>query len=158
MKNFYTQCIISYDKNYDNKEFLMNFINNFNIGEKLINNQDGLTVLLAELHSNGIETFFRMDTEEIDDLPYKYIPSIRTSSISKHNEKSALLEFELSKEKLSGKGYFRNEDEYNKYLQIQKDIIEKYKNILKLFFSSYTVQIIIKSIVWLNPLLKLKEN
>jgi len=54
----------------------MNFINNFNISERLSNSQDGLTVLFAELNNNSIEPFFRMDTEDIDGLPYKNIPSI----------------------------------------------------------------------------------
>jgi len=76
MKNFYTQCINSYNKNYNDTELLMNFINNFNISERLSNSQDGLTVLFAELNNNSIEPFFRMDTEDIDGLPYKNIPSI----------------------------------------------------------------------------------
>jgi len=134
MKNFYTQCINSYNKNYDDTELLMNFINNFNISERLSNSQDGLTVLFAELNNNAIGPFFRMDTEEINDLPYKYIPSIKSIPFSNWIEKSALLEFELSKEGLSGKGNFRSEDDYNKYLQGEKDIIEKYKKCIKNIF------------------------
>ena len=139
MKNLYTQCISSYNKNNDNMEILMKFINNFNISEKL-SNHDGLTVLLAELHSNGVELFFKVDTEEVYGLPYKYIPSIKYSSISNFNEKLAILEVELSKEKLSFMGNFRDEDEYNLFLQEKKDIIEKYKeyirNVLQFMYGS----------------------
>jgi len=130
MKNLYTQCINSYNKDYDNKNFITNFINNFNISEKL-SKHDGLTLLLTELNFNGFTPFIVMDMKSIDGLPYKYIPLIKSSPISNYLERSAFLEIELSKEELSLEENFRNEDEYNKYLQQQKEIIEKYQDYIK---------------------------
>ena len=130
MKNLYTQCINSYNKNYDYTNFLTNFINNFNISEKL-SMHDGLILLLSEQNFNGLTPFFAMGMEMIDGLPYKYISSIRSNPISNLIERSAFLEIELSKEELSLKFPFRDENKYNEYLQQQKEIIENFQDYIK---------------------------
>ena len=130
MKNIYTQCLNNYKDNND-KELLMKFIKNFNINETL-SKHDGLTSLLIDLHNSGVEIFFDMGPEFSIGHSYLFIPIIKDMSlINFNNLNSAFLEMELSNQDLSVLGNFIDENEYNTYLQQQKDIIDNFQEYIR---------------------------
>jgi len=61
IKTIYTTCINENDSIKEKKELLFDYINNFNITETLMSNdKDRITLLLANLHNNGIDFLFEV--------------------------------------------------------------------------------------------------
>jgi len=130
MKNHFKACVNNNDKVNDGKG-LINLIKNFNINETL-SKPDGITYLLADVHSNLFNIFFVMEALWTNDFPYKYIPLFNKDNfVENNNIYSSFLEVELSKEGLSYRRHFKNEDEYNEYLQQQYKIIDIYQKYIK---------------------------
>ncbi|OUM59520.1 hypothetical protein PIROE2DRAFT_14929 [Piromyces sp. E2] len=134
MKSVYTNCLQSYNKNQNKNDYIINFINAFNINEK-INNPDGLSTLIADLHNNNIDVFFMVSSEKQNGIPYD-IPYILTN----FNNLDFYTEIELSKEGLTNEGDFTNEEEYNEHLnkcyKESKKHEEYIRNILKIFYGT----------------------
>ncbi|KAL6608583.1 peptidase family M13-domain-containing protein [Neocallimastix sp. 'constans'] len=130
-KNFYSACINSYNTINTNNEILINYINKFNI-TKALNNAEELEILFAEFNEIGINTLFRIEEGYIKGLPYESIPLLEFDfSIKDKFLKEAFLEIKFSKDKLSLKRYFRDENEYDEYIKEQNKKINNYKEYVK---------------------------
>ncbi|OUM62220.1 hypothetical protein PIROE2DRAFT_11533, partial [Piromyces sp. E2] len=129
MKNIYKGCINSHNKDYDKNEFLMNFVNQYNITE--LTNNDGLMILLAKLHNYGYELLFKTEVTKVNGFSY-IIPHIKNDLTRKLNGiRRNIAEIELSKKGLTFKESFKCEEEYNDYLTKNYEEVDKYKIFIK---------------------------
>jgi len=93
IKTIYTTCINENDSIKEKKELLFDYINNFNITETLMSNdKDGITLLLANLHNNGIDFLFKVIERDLDKM---FIPYIKFSD-NKSKIQMALYLYEIN--------------------------------------------------------------
>jgi len=93
IKTIYTTCINENESIKNKKKLLIDYVNNFNITETLMSNdKDRLTLLLAELHNNGIEFLFRVSEREPTKI---FIPFINFID-NKSNIQSTLYSYEIN--------------------------------------------------------------
>jgi len=129
MKNNFNACVNNINK--EKNGVLINFINNLNINETL-SKPDGITYLFAEIHNYGIDMLFRINISAYN-YPHEYnIPDIENNYMVLFDfVPQSFLEIELSKEGRSYQGGFKNEDEYNHYIQKQYKIIDIYQDYVR---------------------------